>query len=312
MLGEKVEKKSILKVKNLKKHYRDVKAVDGISFDVFKGEVFTLLGPNGAGKTTTLEILEGLKKHDEGDVFLFGTHIKNGIPLSLKERIGVVLQENNFIEHLSVVETLKTFRGFYSSGLRIEEILKIVSLEDKKNTRVEKLSGGQRQRLAIGVALAGNPDLIFMDEPTTGLDPQARRNVWDMIVNLKEKGKTIFLTTHYMEEAEFLSDYVYIMDHGKIIASGSVQELINAFGEERIIEAHLDVNESLKEELKEILHEVEFGKSKVFLKACDLPKTMKIFLDWVEKRKVKVRDLIVRQSNLEDVFLKLTGRSLRD
>ncbi len=307
-----MEKESILKVKNLKKHYHDVKAVDGISFEVFKGEVFTLLGPNGAGKTTTLEILEGLKKHDEGDVFLFGTYIKNGIPLSLKEKIGVVLQENNFIDHLSVVETLKTFRGFYSSGLRIEEILKIVSLEDKKNTKVEKLSGGQRQRLAIGVALAGNPDLIFMDEPTTGLDPQARRNVWDMIVNLKENGKTIFLTTHYMEEAEFLSDYIYIMDHGKIIARGSVQELINAFGEERIIEAHLDVDENLKGELKEILHEVEFGKSKVFLKAYDLPKTMKIFLDWVEKRKVEVRDLIVRQSNLEDIFLKLTGRSLRD
>ncbi len=310
---EKKEKKIVLEVEGLKKFYNDVKAVNGISFKVFEGEVFTLLGPNGAGKTTTLEILEGLKKHDEGTITLFGTRIKTVLPLHLKEKIGVVLQENNFIEHLSVVEILKTFRGFYSKGLKIEEVLEIVSLNEKKNSKVEKLSGGQRQRLAIGVALIGDPQLIFMDEPTTGLDPQARRNVWELIIKLKKTGKTIFLTTHYMEEAEFLSDYIYIMDHGKIIASGTSQELIASFGGKRVIEAHMNVDENERKELLSLFGEsAEFEDSKVFLKTSDLPRTMKKLLDWVEKKRISLEDLIVRQSNLEDVFLKLTGRRLRD
>ncbi len=310
---EKKEKKIVLEVEGLKKFYNDVKAVNGISFKVFEGEVFTLLGPNGAGKTTTLEILEGLKKHDEGTITLFGTRIKTVLPLHLKEKIGVVLQENNFIEHLSVVEILKTFRGFYSKGLKIEEVLEIVSLNEKKNSKVEKLSGGQRQRLAIGVALIGDPQLIFMDEPTTGLDPQARRNVWELIIKLKKTGKTIFLTTHYMEEAEFLSDYIYIMDHGKIIASGTSQELIASFGGKRVIEAHMNVDENERKELFSLFGEsAEFEDSKVFLKTSDLPRTMKKLLDWVEKKRISLEDLIVRQSNLEDVFLKLTGRRLRD
>jgi ABC-2 type transport system ATP-binding protein len=308
-----MEKEMILEVRGLKKYYRDVKAVDGISFKVLKGEVFTLLGTNGAGKTTTLEILEGLKTHDDGIISLFGRQIENGLPLCLKEKIGVVLQENNFIEHLSVIEILKAFRGFYSKGLKVDEVLKIVSLEEKRNAKVEKLSGGQRQRLAIGVALVGDPDLIFMDEPTTGLDPQARRNIWDMIVNLKKKGKTIFLTTHYMEEAEFLSDYIYIMEHGKIIAKGTAQDLVASFGGDRVIEAHVKLNEDRKEELKELFRNaVEFEESKVFLRTSELPKTMKKFLDWMEKKRLEAKDLIVRQSNLEDVFLKLTGRRLRD
>ncbi len=308
-----MEKESILEVEGLKKHYNDVKAVDGISFKVLKGEVFTLLGPNGAGKTTTLEILEGLKKHDEGTITLFGTKIKNGLPIPLKEKMGVVLQENNFLDHLSVVEILKTFKNFYSNGLEIEEVLKIVSLTEKKNAKVEKLSGGQRQRLAIGVAIIGDPQLIFMDEPTTGLDPQSRRNIWDMIVNLKKLGKTIFLTTHYMEEAEFLSDYIYIMDHGKIIAKGTVQRLISSFGGKRVIEAHLKLDEGKKTELRELFHDsVEFEDSKVILKTFELPSIMKKFLDWTENKQLKIEDLIVRQSNLEDVFLKLTGRRLRD
>ncbi len=305
-------KETIIEVNDLKKHYGHVKAVDGISFKVLKGEVFTLLGPNGAGKTTTLEVLEGLKTHDSGKITMFGKTLRTNVPLEIRERIGVVLQENNFIEHLTVTEILKMFKNLYPSPLKVNEVLKIVSLQEKRKARVEKLSGGQRQRLAIGTALIGNPDLIFMDEPTTGLDPQARRNIWDMIEKFKNSGKTIFLTTHYMEEAEMLSDYVYIMDHGKIIANGTPRELVSSFGEEKIIEARVNTNNGKISELKEILGDIEIEESKVIFEASDLPKTMKSFLDWAEANSVEVEDLSVRQSNLEDVFLKLTGRSLRD
>ncbi len=305
-------KEAIVEVDNLKKHYGNVKAVDGISFKVLKGEVFTLLGPNGAGKTTTLEILEGLKKHDSGKITMFGRTLRTNVPREIRERIGVVLQENNFIEHLRVTEILKMFSNLYPAPLKIEEIVKIVSLQEKRKARVEKLSGGQRQRLAIGTALIGNPDLIFMDEPTTGLDPQARRNIWDMIEKFKSSGKTIFLTTHYMEEAEMLSDYIYIMDHGKIIAKGTPQKLVSSFGGDKIIEARLSADDDKILELERMFNGVKIENSKVTFRASDLPKNMKSFLDWAENNSIEVEDLSVRQSNLEDVFLKLTGRSLRD
>lgn len=305
-------KETIIEVNDLKKHYGNVKAVDGISFKVLKGEVFTLLGPNGAGKTTTLEVLEGLKTHDSGRITMFGKTLRTNVPREIRERIGVVLQENNFIEHLTVTEILKMFRNLYPSPLKIEEVLDIASLQEKRRARVEKLSGGQRQRLAIGTALVGNPDLIFMDEPTTGLDPQARRNIWDMIERFRNSGKTIFLTTHYMEEAEVLSDYVYIMDHGKIIAKGTPQKLVSSFGGDKIIEARINTNNDKLTELKEIFGNIEIEESKVIFGASDLPRTMKSFLDWAEANSIEVEDLSVRQSNLEDVFLKLTGRSLRD
>ena len=305
-------KETIIEVNDLKKHYRNVKAVDGISFKVLKGEVFTLLGPNGAGKTTTLEVLEGLKTYDSGKITMFGKTLHANIPREIRERIGVVLQENNFIEHLTVAEILKMFRNFYPSPMKVAEVLKIVSLQEKRRAHVEKLSGGQRQRLAIGSALIGNPDLIFMDEPTTGLDPQARRNIWDMIEKFKNSGKTIFLTTHYMEEAEMLSDYVYIMDHGKIIAKGTPQKLISSFGEDKIIEARVNTDGNKILELKEFFNDAEIEKSKVIFGASDVPKAMKSFLNWAETNSIKVEDIVVRQSNLEDVFLKLTGRGLRD
>lgn len=307
-------KEAIIEVNDLRKYYGVVKAVDGISFKVLKGEVFTLLGPNGAGKTTTLEILEGLKSHDSGEIIMFERKLKKKVPCELRERIGVVLQENNFIEHLTVTEILKTFRNFYPNGLSVDRILTDMSLKEKQNSRVEKLSGGQRQRLAIAVALVGDPELIFMDEPTTGLDPQARRNIWDTIEKLKRAGKTVFLTTHYMEEAETLSDYIYIMDHGKIIARGTSQNLIASFGGKRIVEAHMKITNDDVSQLESIFNptDIEFEDSKVIIRTSTLPKTMKTLLDWTESRSVEVEDLVVRQSNLEDVFLKLTGRRLRD
>ncbi|BBJ28571.1 ABC transporter ATP-binding protein [Athalassotoga saccharophila] len=304
-------RESILEVENLKKYYSDIKAVDGISFKVLKGEVFALLGPNGAGKTTTLEILEGLKDYDGGKIKLFGEEVRGKVPRHLRERIGVVLQENNFIDHLTTVEILKMFRSLYSNGIDVREVLKEISLEDKANAKVEKLSGGQRQRLAIGTALVGNPELIFMDEPTTGLDPQARRNVWEMIEKLREKGKTVFLTTHYMEEAEYLADYIYVMDHGKIIAKGSAEELISSFGGEKIIEIDLD-SKNLDLSFLSEFQKTKIEDSKIIIVTSSLPTDMKKALDLFEERSIKVNDIIVRQPNLEDVFLNLTGRKLRD
>ncbi|HEU24306.1 MAG: ABC transporter ATP-binding protein [Mesoaciditoga sp.] len=301
----------ILEVEDLKKYYFDVKAVDGISFKVLKGEVFALLGPNGAGKTTTLEILEGLKDYDSGKIRLFGEEIRRKIPRRLRERIGVILQENNFVDHLKTIEILKMFRSLYPKGLDIKDILKEISLEDKANAKVEKLSGGQRQRLAIGTALVGDPELIFMDEPTTGLDPQARRNVWEMIEKLREKGKTVFLTTHYMEEAEYLADYIYVMDHGKIIAKGSAEELISSFGGEKIIEIDLDSKDLDLSFLSEF-QKTKVEDSKIIIVTSYLPADMKKALDLFEERSIKIDDIIVRRPNLEDVFLNLTGRKLRD
>jgi ABC-2 type transport system ATP-binding protein len=305
-------KESILEVENLKKYYGDVKAVDEISFKVLKGEVFTLLGPNGAGKTTTLEILEGLKDYDDGKITLFGEKVQKKVSRHLRERIGVVLQENNFIDHLTTYETLKMFRSLYSKGLDVRGVLKEVSLEDKMNGKVEKLSGGQRQRLAIGTALIGDPEMIFMDEPTTGLDPQARRNVWEMVEQLRNKGKTIFLTTHYMEEAEFLSNYIYVMDHGKIIAKGSPEELISSFGGEKIIEIDADLKSFNLELFKSEFQKVTIEDSKIMIVTSSLPSDMKKVLDLFEQSSVLVNDIIVRQPNLEDVFINLTGKKLRD
>ncbi len=306
-------KETILEVEELKKYYNDVKAVDGISFKVLKGEVFTLLGPNGAGKTTTLEILEGLKNHDYGKITIFDEKVRNKVARHLRERIGVVLQENNFIDHLTVSETLTMFRNLYRKGLNIRDVIKTISLEEKSKARVEKLSGGQKQRLAIGVALVGDPEMIFMDEPTTGLDPQARRNVWDMIEMLKEQGKTVFLTTHYMEEAEVLSDYIYIMDHGKIIAKGTVSKLISVYGGDKVIEATVKSDSETLLKFREEFDGMKIGENeKVIVNTAELPVTMKKLLDTAEGYSIKIEDMAVRQSNLEDVFLNLTGRRLRD
>ncbi len=305
-------KDAILEVENLKKYYGDVKAVDSISFKVLKGEVFTLLGPNGAGKTTTLEILEGLKNYDDGQITLFGENVQKKVPRHLREKIGVVLQENNFIDHLTTMETLKMFRSLYQKGLDVKEILKEISLEDKMNGRVEKLSGGQRQRLAIGTALVGDPEMIFLDEPTTGLDPQARRNVWDMIDKLRKIGKTVFLTTHYMEEAEYLSNYIYVMDHGKIIANGTPNELIMSFGGEKIIEVDLESKDFDLSLFKTEFQNVTSENSKIMIITSSLPSDMKKALDLFDQRSIKINDIVVRQPNLEDVFLNLTGRKLRD
>src|SRR5580692_2759618 len=224
-----------LRIRALKKAFADVQAVNGIDLDVAKGECFGLLGPNGAGKTTTIEMCEGLTAADEGTIELLGLSWKADSG-QLRQRIGIQLQETQFPDKLTVEETLRMFRSFFKRGISVDESIRTAQLEEKRKSRVGGLSGGQKQRLAMACALVGDPELLFLDEPTTGLDPQARRHLWDLVEELKRAGRTIILTTHYMEEAEQLCDRVAIMDHGKVIALGTPNELIAKECSEDIVE----------------------------------------------------------------------------
>ena len=304
-----VETDSILRVEGLTKHYGEVRAVDGISFSVPQGTVFTILGPNGAGKTTTLEILEGLRAPDSGEIEFFGRRIAR-VGRQEKTRMGVLLQEGNFEPYLRVKEVVRLFGSFFPKARPVEEVLELVSLTEKKNAFVKQLSGGQQQRLALGTALVNDPDLLFLDEPTTGLDPQARRNIWSIVTDLKAQGKTIVLTTHYMEEAEALSDHVCIMDHGKIIASGSPRELTAQLGEETIIEFTASDTAALPTPPPG--GKVRRDGDAVVVEVTDLVPALRDLLAWAHENGVSLDNMVIRQPNLEDVFLALTGRRLRD
>ena len=224
-----------LRIRGLKKAFGDVRAVEGIDLEVIAGECFGLLGPNGAGKTTTIEICEGLTPADEGTVELLGLNWQTGAE-ELRQRIGIQLQETQFPDKLTVEEVLRLFRSFYRRGITVDESIDLAQLEEKRRARVGGLSGGQKQRLAMATALVGDPELLFLDEPTTGLDPQARRHLWDLVERLKNAGRTIILTTHYMDEAERLCDRVAIMDHGRVIALDTPKGLIATVGGEDIVE----------------------------------------------------------------------------
>ncbi len=303
---------SLLRVTDLRKSYGDVRAVAGVSFSVPRATVFTLLGPNGAGKTTTLEILEGLREPDSGTIEVFGRALRR-VDRATKERMGVLLQEGNFEPYLKVKEVVALFASFYPAPLPVGKVLARMELAEKANALVRTLSGGQKQRLGVAAALVGNPELVFLDEPTTGLDPQARRNIWDIVRELEEQGKTILLTTHYMEEAEALSDDVAILDHGVIIAQGSPRALAAGLGQETVIEFALAG--ARPEDLRD-LEALGTGLSThgevVFLKTAGFTATMERLLAWSKERRVALSDLAVRQPNLEDVFLSLTGRRLRE
>src|SRR3954463_5546513 len=226
---------SPLLVKALRKRYADVTAVDGLDLEIAPGECFGLLGPNGAGKTTTIEICEGLLEPDEGEVSVLGMRWDRD-EMALRQRLGIQLQETQLGEKLTVEETVRLFRSFYKEGSSVDEVIGRVRLDEKRSSRVGKLSGGQKQRLALACAIVGNPDLLFLDEPTTGLDPQSRRQLWDLITEFKALGRTIILTTHYMDEAEMLCDRIAIVDHGKVIALGSPRQLIESLGAEHVVE----------------------------------------------------------------------------
>jgi ABC-2 type transport system ATP-binding protein len=303
---------TILEVRNLKKYFQDVKAVDDISFGVNQGEVYTLLGPNGAGKTTTLEIIEGIRRSDSGEILYFGKTMKH-VDRETKQKIGVSLQTTAFIPHLKVKEILTLFASFFNKSLPIDEVISFVSLEEKKNAMTEKLSGGQKQRLAVACALVNDPDLVFLDEPTTGLDPQARRNIWDIIENLRNRGKTIFLTTHYMEEAQRLSDRVCILDHGKIIAIDTPEGHIEKLGERNYIEFSTKITDQEIKELDSWDEEpVEFDGEKVIFPTKELYANLEKLMKWANNKQIALNDINIRRPNLEDVFLAKTGRRLRD
>src|SRR3954466_7446655 len=227
--------KAALFVHNLHKHYGDVRAVDGLDLSVAPGECFGLLGPNGAGKTTTIEICEGLTTADSGDVVLLGLRWDRD-ERELRQRLGIQLQETELAAKLTVEETVRLFRSFYSRGRTVDDVIGLVQLDEKRGARLGKLSGGQRQRVALACSIVGDPDLLFLDEPTTGLDPQSRRQLWDLITEFKARGRTIMLTTHYMDEAQILCDRVAVVDHGKIIALGTPHELIGSLGAEHVVD----------------------------------------------------------------------------
>jgi ABC-2 type transport system ATP-binding protein len=303
-----------LRCSKLVKRFTDVTAVDGLDLEVFKGECFGLLGPNGAGKTTTVEILEGLTAPDEGSVELLGQSWNGGgDDRALRERIGVQLQETQLAEKVTVIETVRLFRSFYKRGHSVDEVIRTVALEEKRNARVGKLSGGQKQRLAVACALVSDPELLFLDEPTTGLDPQARLSLWDIVEKFRTRGGTILLTTHYMEEAARLCDRVAIMDHGKVIALGTPAELIESLGADQVIEfslANALADDALKT-LPAVKHLHKRGEIYA-LTVSEIGVALPALLAEIERQQSEVVTLTTHQATLEDVFVSLTGRMLRD
>ena len=303
---------SAIRVRGLVKRYGEVKAVDGIDFDVAAGEVFGLLGPNGAGKTTTVEILEGLRTPDGGEASVLGVDVAKNAD-SLKPRIGVSLQTAALYPKLTVVELIDLFRSFYDRSRPTDELIEALELGERRNAQTRELSGGQRQRLAVALALVNDPELIFLDEPTTGLDPAARRSLWDIVRGLKAKGRTILLTTHYMEEAEVLCDRLAIMDHGHILEMGTVDELISKRFQERAV--RFDAVDGVGDaELAALpaVSSVKHDADEVLLYTADVAATIGALLAMTEARGVEPENLGVRRATLEDVFLDLTGRALRD
>ncbi|HEV7768529.1 MAG TPA: ABC transporter ATP-binding protein [Thermoanaerobaculia bacterium] len=302
----------VISCKDLRKHYPDVKAVDGIDLEVLAGECFGLLGPNGAGKTTTIEILEGINTADSGDVRILGMTWKDN-ERELRERIGVSLQETQLAERLTVYETLRLFRSFYRNGPYPDDLLQSLSLEEKRNSRVGKLSGGQKQRLAVACALVGEPDILFLDEPTTGLDPQSRLQLWEVVAGYRRRGGTVLLTTHYMEEAERLCDRIAIIDHGQRIALGTPQELIARLEAPHIIE-FVTLPEMQESEFANIsgYHGATKRGDRWQLRVDSLAESVPQLLAIVEGRGAKLETLSTHAATLEDLFVALTGRELRD
>jgi ABC-2 type transport system ATP-binding protein len=303
-----------LQVSNLRKAYADVVAVDGLDLEVYYGECFGLLGPNGAGKTTTIEICEGLNTPDAGEVVVLGRRWGRD-DRELRERLGISLQETQFAEKLTVQETVRLFRSFYRTGPSPEAVIGIVQLQEKVHSRVGALSGGQKQRLALACALVGDPELLFLDEPTTGLDPQSRRQLWGVIEGFKSAGRSILLTTHYMEEAERLCDRVAIVDHGKMIALGTPRELIAALRAEHVLEFALAGNAAVEAApLREIdgvcAASQQDGTYRLQVEA--LHRAMPALLGELKRQGAQLAELRTHSATLEDVFVSLTGRHLRD
>ena len=302
----------------LRKSYGDVVAVDGLDLEVRAGECFGLLGPNGAGKTTTIEISEGLTAPDSGEVVILGRRWGRDDRV-LRQLLGISLQETQFSEKLTVGETLRLFRSFYPRGPAPDEVIDLVQLGEKAGSRVGQLSGGQRQRLALACALVGDPEILFLDEPTTGLDPQSRRQLWELIERFRAGGRSILLTTHYMEEAERLCDRVAIVDHGRVIAEGTPAELIASLGAEHVLEfavadgVRLDTAAVAAAVADAVGMGAPSGHNGTWrLQVSELHQAMPALLGELRRQGAQLSELRTHSATLEDVFVTLTGRQLRD
>jgi ABC-2 type transport system ATP-binding protein len=315
-LDSTVATSSMIQIRGLVKRYGSTVAVDHIDLDVAEGEIFGILGPNGAGKTTTLEMIEGLRVPDEGSIRVAGL---DAITQSEQVRgvIGVQLQTTALFDYLNATELIQLFAGLYGvdgSAKRVDELLETVRLQEKRNARVDQLSGGQRQRLSITLALVNRPKVVFLDEPTTGLDPGARRDLWQTVQDVRASGTTVVLTTHYMEEAEVLCDRVAVMDRGQVIANDTPAGLIRTLGAQATITAHVKAGSLGLEELATIpaVTASDASNGSIELRTTDVQQSLVGLLSLAERRDVTLADLGARQSTLEDVFLSLTGRSYEE
>jgi ABC-2 type transport system ATP-binding protein len=303
-------------VRDLRKSYGALEAVRGISFEIHPGECFGLLGPNGAGKTTTVEILEGLLPRTSGQAEVLGRRWGRD-DHEIRERLGVCLQQTVLSERLEVGETVALFRAFYREGREPAEVVAEVGLQEKARARVGTLSGGQKQRLAVACALVGDPELLFLDEPTTGLDPQSRRQVWELVDGFKRRGRTVVLTTHYMDEAEKLCDRIAVLDHGRVIAEGTPRELIRSLGGDHVIEITVEEGapgELRPEDLVDLpsVRAAHAEAGHLVLTVAEPHVTIAPLLERVESLGFRLSSLATRHASLEDVFVSLTGRHLRD
>jgi ABC-2 type transport system ATP-binding protein len=302
-----------LRVRNLRKTYKDVVAVDGLDLEVRRGECFGLLGPNGAGKTTTVEICEGLTVPDSGDVEVLGMRWAADAA-KLRQRLGIQLQDTQLSDKLTVFEIIRLFRSFFDAGPAPAEVIALMQLDEKRGARVGSLSGGQKQRLALACALVGDPAFLFLDEPTTGLDPQARRQLWELIDRFKREGRTILLTTHYMDEAERLCDRVAIVDHGRQIALGTPRELVASIGAEHLVEFSVDgaLLELAALRCIDGVREVSVDDGVLRMQVTELHRAVPALLHEIGRQRVPLTELRTHSATLEDVFVALTGRHLRD
>ena len=292
---------AVIETRGLRKRYGAVEAVRGIDLRIERGEVFALLGPNGAGKTTTVEILEGHRMRSAGEARVLGFDPGRG-ETALRERTGIVLQRTGLEPYLTVAETIEMFRGYYPAPLPLEDILRVVGLEEQRGQRVRRLSGGQQRRLDVAVGLAGDPELLFLDEPTTGFDPSARRGAWAMIRNLRDLGKTVLLTTHYLDEAEALADRVAIMARGRIVTEGPPAALI-ASDAEAVIRFRAPPGAALPQGLDAR----EESDGRLALRSADPVRDLHALTRWALAEGIALEDLTVSRLSLEDVFLRLTG-----
>jgi len=299
-------RKKVVEVSSLVKQYGDLRAVDGISFELYEGEVFAFLGPNGAGKTTTVEILECIRPLTSGSARLFGYDVTKGEDTKeIKKRIGVLPQDFSALDKLTVKENIDLIGGMYEKRIETMEVIKLLDVEDKTNERFENLSGGLKQRVGVAAALVNDPELVFLDEPTTGLDPKARREVWSVIENLKKLGKTVFLTTHYMEEAQVLADRIAIINRGRITAIGSPPDLISQFGGLKVLIIR-GGGEELAETLQEMYSGTTLNRNRdVFVKVDDVKEMWRVLSTLTNLDITK--EIEIQTPNIEDVFLKVVG-----